>query len=526
MFSLLLALAAADLPVHCLRHQVVGKWRFHLGPLSPTRSSCGHEAPDVESAQPKISSLLNTTTTSLDVALHDPSVAESAGKNGSWTMVYDEGFFAEVGDHTLFAFSHFELSDPNSVHWFQPRIHGKKVFRSVCAKTEVGWYHDKKTDQWGCFYGERTDVKDPNAHRDFLSFINVVDDPAYEESLTLAQHEDVAKQITSVADGWVAAAYPEYAGLSLAQLNKRAGTARYHVKREEASSFLALVRKEAPEEAKAAKADAGASLPEELSWRNVNGTSWVDPVSDQGECGSCYAVSSNNMMTARHRVAAGNPHLESFATTFSLYCADVNQGCNGGYPFLSSMWAKDVGLVTTSCAGKYHVDTNMKCPSFLERAEKKQALDKCMAGQEAAVKSFGYIGGYYGACTEEGMMRALQDGPITVALEPAMDFMYYKSGVYSSVKSKKITPPSPEWYKVDHAVLVVGYGVDKTGPEPKKYWLVQNSWGKDWGEDGYIRVAKGENESGIEFQAIEAKVVASKTNLHSFLADHRVHHEA
>jgi hypothetical protein len=82
----------------------------------------------------------------------------------------------------------------------------------------------------------------------------------------------------------------------------------------------------------------------------------------------------------------------------------------------------------------------MKCPSFLEHAERKQALDKCMAGQEAAVTSFGYIGGYYGACTEEGMMRALQDGPITVALEPAMDFMYYKSGVYSSVKDKKTLP--------------------------------------------------------------------------------------
>jgi len=522
--SVIFALAAADLPVHCLRHQVAGKWRFHLGPLTPTRSACGHEAPDVETEQPKASTVLNATT-SFDISLHDPAVAEASGKNGSWTMVYDEGFFADVGDHTYFAFSHFEQSDPNSVHWFQNRIHGKKVFRSVCAKTEVGWYHDKKTDQWGCFYGERTDVKDPNAHRDFLSFINVVEDPAYEEKLSLAQHQEVAKQITEAADGWKAAAYPQYDGMSLAQLNKRAGTARYHVKREEASSFLALVRKEQPADADTPPPSTQ-DLPEELNWRNVNGTSWVDPVSDQGECGSCYAVSSTNMLTSRHRVAAKDPHAETFAIGFSLYCADVNQGCNGGYPFLSSMWAKDVGLVTTSCAGKYHVDTNMKCPSFLERAEKKQALDKCMAGKEAAVTSFGYIGGYYGACTEEGMMRALLDGPITVALEPAMDFMYYKSGVYSSVKAKKVAKPSSEWYKVDHAVLVVGYGVDKTGPEPKKYWLVQNSWGRDWGEDGYIRVARGEDESGIEFQAIEAHVSPKKTNLHSFLAEHRHHQEA
>ena len=79
-------------------------------------------------------------------------------------------------------------------------------------------------------------------------------------------------------------------------------------------------------------------------------------------------------------------------------------------------------------------------------------------------------------------------------------------------------------YKVDHAVLVVGWGVDKSGKEPKKYWLVQNSWGPDWGEDGYIRVARGENESGIEFQALQAHVATAtkpEKPLHSFLEEHR-----
>merc|ERR1719171_2511169 len=136
-------------------------------------------------------------------------------------MVYDEGFYVDTPEKHFFAFSHFLLSDPNSVDWFQKRVHGKKVFRSVCAKTEVG-----------------ADINKAN-------------------------------------DGWVAAAYPQYDVLSLEQLNKRAGNARYHVRREE-KSFLALARREAPAAEKASAAKKS-DLPEELSWRNVNGTSWVDP---------------------------------------------------------------------------------------------------------------------------------------------------------------------------------------------------------------------------------------------------------
>jgi len=514
----LLAVAAADLPVHCLRHQVVGAWRLHLGALSAERSSCGHQAPDVESKQPSFATL--NTTSSIDMSLLDPNVAEMGGKNGSWTMVYDEGFYADVGGKTFFAFNHFLMSDPNSVHWFEPRVHGKKVYRSVCGRTEVGWYHDKESDQWGCFYGERTDVN-PDAHHDYLSFLHVVEDPAYHEPLSLAQHEAVAQRINEVADGWVAAAEARYAGLSMADLNRKAGTAQYNVRQEERPSFLStrgrhMVRAE-PEKATKAASD----LPETFTWRNHNGSDWLDPVMDQGECGSCYAVSSTNMMTVRHRVALKDPKAAPFSVGFSLYCADVNQGCNGGYPFLTAMWSQNIGLVQSSCTGRYHVDTNMQCPGFVKHAEShtKQHLDTCMKGKEARVTDFSYVGGYYGGCSEEAMQRALLEGPITVAIEPAMDFMYYKSGVYRSVKKDaEKKAPSAEWVKVDHAVLLVGWGVDTTEKEPRKYWLVQNSWGPEWGEGGYIRMARGENESGVEFQALAATVEpAADAPLHSFL---------
>lgn len=63
-----------------------------------------------------------------------------------------------------------------------------------------------------------------------------------------------------------------------------------------------------------------------------------------------------------------------------------------------------------------------------------------------------------------------------------------------------------EWERVDHAVLLVGYGEERG----QKYWLLQNSWGKDWGEDGFFRMARGTDESSVESIVVSADVVEDK----------------
>merc|ERR1719272_2476620 len=65
-----------------------------------------------------------------------------------------------------------------------------------------------------------------------------------------------------------------------------------------------------------------------------------------------------------------------------------------------------------------------------------------------------------------------------------------------------------EWERVDHAVLLVGWGEE----DGQKYWKVQNSWGPDWGEDGFFRIAKGHDESAIESMAEAADVVEDEQN--------------
>jgi cathepsin C len=115
------------------------------------------------------------------------------------------------------------------------------------------------------------------------------------------------------------------------------------------------------------------------------------------------------------------------------------------------------------------------------------------------VSDYYYVGGHYSASTEENIMQDLvENGPLTLSFEPHASFNYYRSGVYTVTEdlNKKII--NPEWYKVDHSMTLVGFGEENVNGKMVKYWLLLNSWGQNWGENGYIKFERGKNISGIE----------------------------
>lgn len=96
------------------------------------------------------------------------------------------------------------------------------------------------------------------------------------------------------------------------------------------------------------------------------------------------------------------------------------------------------------------------------------------------------------------MKEVYQNGPIVVSFEPDYLFMHYKTGIYHTVGNTWLTrgERKPIWTKVDHSVVLVGWGFDEESQT--KYWILQNSWGASWGENGFFRMVRGIDHLGIE----------------------------
>jgi cathepsin C len=223
-------------------------------------------------------------------------------------------------------------------------------------------------------------------------------------------------------------------------------------------------------------------LPKNFDWKDK-----LKPTESQGGCGSCYAYAAMRMLEARIKILFDDD--VKLSVQHALDCSYYNQGCKGGYSFLVFKFSQDFELVPEDCH-PYNAKIG-KCAD---------SCDVSRLDFPYTVESFSYLGGGYGRTDETMMMEELyKNGPFVVSIEPDADFVYYQSGIYSSINNitwvtQGISPP--EWRKVDHSVLLVGWGEDEETKE--KYWLIQNSWGINWGEHGYFKIKRGTDELHVE----------------------------
>ncbi|KAL2903451.1 Vignain [Bienertia sinuspersici] len=178
-------------------------------------------------------------------------------------------------------------------------------------------------------------------------------------------------------------------------------------------------------------------VPAFVDWRTKGA---VTPVKNQGNCGSCWAFSTVAAVEGINQIKT--KQLVSLSEQELVDCDHADYGCNGGLVEHGFAYIQKAGGVTNAPIVK-------------------------IDGYEVVPEN-----------DENALMKAVAIQPVSVAIEArGYDLQFYSEGVFNGDCG----------HDLDHAVTAVGYGATQDGT---KYWIVKNSWGTKWGEQGYIRMLR------------------------------------
>ncbi|MGC8927295.1 MAG: C1 family peptidase [Myxococcota bacterium] len=208
------------------------------------------------------------------------------------------------------------------------------------------------------------------------------------------------------------------------------------------------------------------SLPATFDWRNNNGN-YVTTPKDQGYCGSCWAFASTGAIESKYMITKKSPGLNiDLAEQILVSCDMSNYGCNGGLLANAASFLQDSGIYTESC---FPYNPSTSDPSSTR-------CSKACADYRNKVKYY-KIKDFIGVAQDVNEIKAAvyQYGPVPVGMIACDDYQYYNSGVYKH-RSGSCSPDS------GHGVLVVGWD------DYNNCFIVKNSGGRYWGENGYFRI--------------------------------------
>jgi C1A family cysteine protease len=207
--------------------------------------------------------------------------------------------------------------------------------------------------------------------------------------------------------------------------------------------------------------EATKNLPPALDWRN-NGGNFVTPVRNQGSCGSCWAFSAVGQIESWKMILEDSTIALDLSEQFLLSCT---AGSCQGWSHVSAIdYVVQYGIPSESCFS-YTANDQTPCGNV------------CPDWQSEAVHipGWGYI--TLADPNVEAIKQALTRHPVSASFTVYSDFYSYSGGVYEHVSGEE---------EGGHAIVIVGYN------DAQQCWIVKNSWGPNWGENGYFRIKWGE----------------------------------
>ena len=231
----------------------------------------------------------------------------------------------------------------------------------------------------------------------------------------------------------------------------------------------------------------------------------IKEVRDQSTCGSCWAFGAAEAFSDRICIFSNQTKQTRISAEDLLTCCKFScgNGCNGGYPSGAWNWFKSTGCST----GYLYGDKNWCMPYFFAPCDHHTTgkYGPCGKSQPTPACKTECVAGYPKSYHDDKwkvksayaipsnvqkiQTELMTNGPIEVAFTVYNDFLTYKSGVYHHTSGSALG---------GHAVKMIGWGVEDGTP----YWLVANSWNEGWGDNGFFKIRRGNNECGIESQGV------------------------
>lgn len=214
--------------------------------------------------------------------------------------------------------------------------------------------------------------------------------------------------------------------------------------------------------------NSGKKLPSAIDWRDKG---VVTPVKNQGSCGSCWTFSTTGCVEAHHAIV--NSQLISLSEQQLVDCAQAfnNHGCEGGLPSQAFEYIYYNGGIESEKDYPYTgKDGSCHFNKSKVAATVSGVVNISKGAEGDIVDAVGTV------------------GPVSIAFDVTAHFQLYKKGVYTGLFCHQTAS------HVNHAVLAVGYNTTESG---QPYWIVKNSWGSEWGMDGYFWIERGKNTCGL-----------------------------
>ncbi|OQR95621.1 cysteine protease family C01A [Thraustotheca clavata] len=232
-----------------------------------------------------------------------------------------------------------------------------------------------------------------------------------------------------------------------------------------------------------------------IDWSTKDGGKYVTPVKNQGICGSCWAFTAASALESMTAIASNSQaiplsveqilscstSLQHVSSAYANNMISSAKGCNGGMTFLAFEYLKqkDPHGLTCDALSPYRMKVSSDSSSLSSSiCTNVDVYSKWSTGTSSYLSIQN---------SQDDVMKALQNGPLSISIDASgKGFRNYGSGIYdaSDCKSDGVT--------VDHAVMIMGYGQTDDG---QLYWIIRNSWGTIWGENGQMRMKRSLTES-------------------------------